>query len=291
MPAVRSTDPAVIRRQAADTMLDGDRTLAVIGCGTMGEAIVRGLFRAGRLPPGQVLVTTRRPEAGTALTARHGVRATCDNVAACRAADVALVTLKPQQLQSVIDTPAVRAALAGKLVISIAAGVRLDQIGTWLPQSHVIRAMPNTPCLIDEGMTVIARGPSVADAQMDIARAIFEAVGRCIELDDRHMDAVTSLSASGPAFAYVILEALADGGVMMGLRRDVAMQIAAQMFQGAARMVLETGLHPSALKDQVTTPGGCTIAGLLTMEDGRIRSVLARAVEEAAKVAGRLGQA
>jgi pyrroline-5-carboxylate reductase len=115
-------------------------------------------------------------------------------------------------------------------------------------------------------------------------------VGRCLETEDKLMDAVTSLNGSGPAFAYIILEALADGGVHMGLRRDAAVEIAAQMFQGAARMVLQTGMHPAALKDQVTTPAGCTIAGLLTMEDGRIRSVIARAVEEAAGVAAKLGQ-
>ena len=183
-----------------------------------------------------------------------------------------------------------RAALAGKLVVSVAAGVRLEQLRSWLPQSALIRAMPNTPALIGEGMTVIARDAGVTDAHAEVAMEIFRAVGRCLELEDKHMDAVTSLNSSGPAFAYVILESLADGGVMMGLRRDVAIQIAAQMFQGAARMVLEAGLHPAALRDQVTTPAGCTIAGLLTMEDGRIRSVLARAVEECTRVASRLGQ-
>ena len=120
---------------------------------------------------------------------------------------------------------------------------------------------------------------------------IFRCVGRCLEAEDKLMDAVTSLNGSGPAFAYIILEALADGGVRMGLRRDTAMEIAAQMFQGAARMVLQTGMHPAALKDQVTTPAGSTIAGLLTMEDGRIRSVIARAVEEAAHVAASSGRA
>ena len=139
-------------------------------------------------------------------------------------------------------------------------------------------------------MTVIARGGTVDDKQAAVAKEIFTAVGRCLEMDDKLMDAVTSLNGSGPAFAYVFLEAMCDGAVRMGLRRDAAMEIAAQMFQGAARMVLQTGEHPAALKDQVTTPAGCTIAGLLTMEDGRIRSVIARAVEEAAVVAGRLGQ-
>ena len=143
--------------------------------------------------------------------------------------------------------------------------------------------MPNTPCLIGEGMTVIARGAGVTDDQAKVAMEIFGCVGGCLEAEDKTMDAVTSLNGSGPAFAYIVLEALCDGGVRMGLRRDTAMQIAAQMLQGAARMVLQTGMHPAALKDQVTTPAGSTIAGLLILEDGRIRSVIARAVEEAAR--------
>jgi pyrroline-5-carboxylate reductase len=150
--------------------------------------------------------------------------------------------------------------------------------------------MPNTPAVIGEGMTVLSRGKDVTDAQMAIAAEIFGAVGRTTEIDEGYMNVVTALNGSGPAFAFLVLESLADGAVMMGLRRDTAFTIAAQMLQGSARMVLETGMHPAALKDQVTTPAGCTIAGLLTLEDGRIRSVLARAVEEASRVAGKLGQ-
>jgi pyrroline-5-carboxylate reductase len=271
-------------------MLDVNQTLTVLGCGTMGEAIVRGILRSGRVKPAQIFATDRRAEVVAALRERHGIRTTSNNLEACRAADAVVVCVKPHEVATVLNTDDMRAVLAKKLVISIAAGVRLEQLGGWLPASHVIRAMPNTPCLIGEGMTVLARGPGVNDGQVKLATEIFSAVGRCVEAEDKLMDAVTSLNGSGPAFAYMILEALTDGGVRMGLRRDTAMEIAAQMFQGAARMVLQTGLHPAALKDQVTTPAGCTIAGLLTMEDGRIRSVLARAVEEAAHVAGKLGQ-
>jgi pyrroline-5-carboxylate reductase len=271
-------------------MLNEKQTLTVLGCGTMGEAIVRGILRAGRLKPGQIFATDRRSEVVRALHEKHGIRTTSQNLEACRAADVVLVCVKPHEVAAALNSDEVRAALSGKLVISIAAGVRLEQLAGWLPGSAVIRAMPNTPCLIGEGMTVIARGRGVTDQQAALATEIFCAVGRCVEAEDKSMDAVTSLNASGPAFAYMILEALTDGGVRMGLRRDAAMEIAAQMFQGAARMVLQTGMHPAALKDQVTTPAGCTIAGLLIMEDGRIRSVLARAVEEAAHVASKLGQ-
>jgi len=271
-------------------MLDSSLTLAVIGSGTMGEAILRGLLASGKLKPDQIVATDRRAEVIANMRSTHGVRATTSNVEACRDADIVVLAVKPHEVSAVVDSDEMRKLLAGKVVISIAAGVRLSQLAGWLPDSAVIRAMPNTPCLIGEGMTVIARGASVTDAQAGAALEIFRAVGRCIEMDDKLMDAVTSLNGSGPAFAYVFLEAMCDGAVRMGLRRDAAMEIAAQMFQGAARMVLQTRQHPAALKDQVTTPAGCTIAGLLTMEDGRIRSVIARAVEEAAVVAGKLGQ-
>jgi pyrroline-5-carboxylate reductase len=271
-------------------MLDSGLTLAVIGSGTMGEAIIRGLLASGNLKPTQIVATDRRAEVLAALHTRHGVGTTTHNAEAVRAATVVLVAVKPHEVAAVVDHAEMRSLLEGKLLISIAAGVRLTQLSGWLPATGLIRAMPNTPCLIGEGMTVLARGPGVTDAQVKVATEIFRAVGRCLELEDKLMDAVTSLNGSGPAFAYVFLEAMCDGAVRMGLRRDAAMEIAAQMFQGAARMVLQTGQHPAALKDQVTTPAGCTIAGLLTMEDGRIRSVIARAVEEAANVASRLGQ-
>lgn len=262
----------------------------MIGCGTMGEAIVRGLLRSGKVKPKQIWATDRRPDLVADLVKRHHIRAGTDNLEAMRAAHVVLLCLKPQHMGSILDDDEMRAALAGKLTISIAAGVRLSQLSTWLPRSALVRAMPNTPAVIGEGMTALARAKGVSDAQMKIALEIFNAVGRATELDEANMDVVTALNGSGPAFAFLVMESLADGAVMMGLRRDLAVQIAAQMLQGSARMVLETGLHPAALKDQVTTPAGCTIAGLLTLEDGRIRSVLARAVEEASKVAGRLGQ-
>ena len=271
-------------------MLEGNKTLAVLGCGTMGEAIVRGIFRSGKLAPAQVHATDRREDLVNELATRHGMRTGHDNLAAAKEAAAVLVCLKPQHMHAVLDTQSMREALAGKLVISIAAGVRLAQLQSWLPKSQVIRAMPNTPAIIGQGMTVIARGAGVSNDQVALAQEIFTAVGRCTELDESNMDVITALNGSGPAFAYLVLEALADGAVMMGLRRDVAFTVAAQMLQGSARMVLETGLHPAALKDQVTTPAGCTIAGLLTLEDGRIRSVLARAVQEAARVAAELGQ-
>lgn len=277
-------------KRTSMSALAGVDTLAILGCGTMGEAILVGLLRAQKIDPNRVTVTARRREDALALAHKHGVRATTDNVAAATDASVVVVSLKPQRMRDVLDLDPMREALADSLLLSVAAGIRVAKLEAWLPETAVVRAMPNTPCLIGEGMTVLARGTRVEDAQLGVAREIFESVGRCIELEDKHMDAVTSLNGSGPAFAYVMLEALADGGVMMGLPRDVALTMAAQVLQGSARMVLQTGFHPAALKDQVTTPAGSTIAGLLTMEDGRIRSVLARAIQEATKVAAGLGR-
>ncbi len=263
--------------------------IAIIGCGTMGEAILGGL-RAVPEAPQVTHVSTRRRKIAQRLTEKHGVVAGVDSAEAIRDTDIALLCVKPATARDVLAAPGVVEALNGKLLISICAGISLGQLQSWAPKAAVIRAMPNTPALIREGMTVISPGTGVSEEQIETATGIFEAMGRCRVLEEKHMDAVTGLSGSGPAFACVILEALADGGVRMGLPRDVSVELAAQAFQGAARMVLQTGRHPAALKDEVTTPAGCTIAGLLTMEDGRIRSVLARTVEEATKTASGLGK-
>ncbi len=265
------------------------QSLAILGCGTMGEAILAGSLRSGALEPAQIVGTVRRAEKGERLQTSYGIETTTDNLEAARGADVVVAAFKPQKLQQILDDDDMRAALNGKVLISIAAGVRLETLAGWLPETVVIRAMPNTPCLVERGMTALALGPGATEADADAAKQIFASVGRVVVVEDKHMDAITSLNGSGPAFAYVMLEAMADGGVMMGLPRDVALEIAAKVFEGAAAMVLETGSHPAALKDQVTTPAGSTIAGLLTMEDGRIRSVLARTIQEATKVAGTLG--
>jgi len=179
-------------------------------------------------------------------------------------------------------------------VVAIAAGVRTGALeeaaaAGGAPAARVVRAMPNTPSLVGEGMTVVSAGNHASAEDVERALRIFRPLGRALELDEEHMDAVTGLSASGPAFVYVIIEALSEGGVMMGLPRGVATELAAQTVHGASRMVLETGRHPAALKDEVTTPAGCTISALLMLEDGKLRSVLARGVQEAARAAAGLG--
>lgn len=256
----------------------------------MGRAIVTGLLEGDVLRPEQVVGTIPDPAEATLAADALGIRVLSDNVAAVRQADVVVLAVKPQVAHQVLTDPALQEVLDGKLLISIAAGIRLEQLDGWLPETALIRAMPNTPCTIRQGMTVLAPGPRADEHHVQAAQNIFSSVGRCRVLREKYLDAVTALGGSGPAFACVLLEAMADGGVMMGLPRDVAVEIAAQSMQGAARLVLQTGAHPAALKDAVTTPAGCTIAGLLTMEDGRIRSTMARAIQEATQVAGGLGQ-
>ena len=254
----------------------------------MGRAILGGLLDSGQARAEDVCVTTRTQESANEVNRETQVEATCDNSAAIEGADLILLCVKPKNIQRIA------AEIASDLkpeqcVVSIAAGVKIQDMASELPKGQpVIRAMPNTPCLVREGMTVLAASPEVSDEQLAGTTRVFAELGRVLTLEEEHMDAVTGLSASGPAFVYVILESLAEGGVLTGLSRKVATELAAQTVMGAARMVLQTGKHPAALKDAVTTPAGCTINALLTLEDGKLRSTLVRGVKEAADSAARL---
>lgn len=215
------------------------------------------------------------------------------NLQAVQQSDVVLLCCKPQIAHTILNEQGMKEALDGKLLISILAGVTMRQITEWvLPSTRVVRAMPNTPCKIREGMTVVSNLPPSAYEESDraIILKIFSSIGRCRFLEEKHFDACTALSGSGPAFACIFMEAMADGGVMMGLPRAEALELAAQTLQGAARMVLQGGAHPAQIKDSVTTPGGCTIAGLLALEDGRVRSTIARGIQIATERASELGQ-
>ena len=215
------------------------------------------------------------------------------NVEAVNKSDVVLLCCKPQLAQGILKEAGMQEALQGKLLISILAGVTLTQLEDMTPEStRVVRAMPNTPCKIREGMTVVSILPHTPETDTDeaIILKIFSSIGRCRFLDEKYFDACTALGGSGPAFACMFLEAMADGGVMMGLPRQEALELAAQTLQGAARMVLSTGKHPAQIKDSVTTPGGCTIAGLLALEEGKLRSTVARGIQVATERASELGQ-
>ncbi|KAA3605113.1 MAG: pyrroline-5-carboxylate reductase [Planctomycetota bacterium] len=264
--------------------------VAIIGAGIMGRTLLRGLLQGGGWDPGRILVGTRRPETAEEITSQFGVRASHDSRSLVGEADFVVLCLKPKNIARIVEALSPHLAPSA-CFLSVAAGVTLADIAAAAdPNRALIRAMPNTPCQVGAGMTVLSPGEFASTSQIEAAQQIFALLGRVLVLEEEHMNAVTGLSASGPAFLYLVIESLTDGGVMSGLPRKVAMELAAQTVMGAAQMVLETGKHPAALKDAVTTPAGCTISALLRLEDGRLRSVLARGVQEAATSAAGLRQ-
>jgi pyrroline-5-carboxylate reductase len=262
--------------------------LAVLGTGKMGGILIDAFLRRSLVAPEKVRATVHHltPDRKPATTAKIALGA--DNRAAAQGADVVLLCVKPMQVGAVLDE--IKSELsADTVVISIAASVTTDyiekRIGANVP---VIRAMPNTPSMVGEGITAISKGKHATEKHVAIAKALFDAVGRTVVVEEKHMDAVTGLSGSGPAFLYIILEALAEGGVKMGLSRELATLLAAQTMAGAAKVVLETGHHPAMLKDTVTTPAGCTIDGILELEEGKLRVTLIKAVVKASQRAKEL---
>jgi pyrroline-5-carboxylate reductase len=255
--------------------------VAVLGAGKMGGILLQGFLKNNLLGADQIAATVQHEDRATALSAQFGISVTTDNRSAAEWADVILLGVKPVQVPGLIAE--IKPGLsAGKLLISFAASVTITSIeqsaGVDLA---VVRAMPNTPAMISAGVTALCAGRFCSAEQMAIAQKIFATVGRTVVVDEKHMDAVTGLSGSGPAFLYIIIEALAEAGVNVGLPRDVATLLAAQTTLGSARMVLETGYHPALLKDQVTTPAGCTVDGILELEEGGLRVTLIKAVKRA----------
>jgi pyrroline-5-carboxylate reductase len=265
-----------------------DKKLAVLGTGKLGGILLRAYLKQGLFAPKRVTATVKHGEKATALAKELGVTVSTENRKAVQGADIALLCVKPQVVGDVLKE--ISQDLNDKmLVISVAASVPTSYIeqhvGGKVP---VVRAMPNTCSTVDCGMTGICRGAHAGEEHLEMARAMFDAVGRTVVVDEKNMDAVTGLSASGPAFAYIILESLAEAGVKVGLPRDVSTLLAAQTMKGAASVVLETGDHPALLKDAVTTPAGCTIDGILELEEGKLRVTLIKAVVKATHRAGEL---
>jgi len=265
-------------------------TLGVVGAGVMGQTLIRGLLASRLLPADRLWAGDKNGAACDSVSQELGIPVEQDYQHRVPTADLILICVKPA------DAPVVMATLRNAglrretLLISILAGVATDRLESLLgTENPVVRAMPNTPAVVGEGMTAICRGRYAEKSDLERARHIFEGVGKCIAIDEIHFNAITALSGSGPAYQFLIMEALADAGVRVGLPRQLALTLVAQTALGAARMVLDSGRHPAALRDDVTTPAGCTIGGLLMLEDGRIRSVLARAVEEATKISAHLG--
>ena len=267
-------------------------TLGVIGAGVMGQTLIRGLIRSGVVPKDRVWAGDKNSAACEKAAETLDVPVETDFQHRVPAAGLILICVKPADAPVVLATLRNAGLRRDTLLISILAGVSTDRLEALLgTENPVVRAMPNTPAIVGEGMTVVCAGSSASKADLERAERIFEGVGKCLTLDEVHFNAVTALSGSGPGYQFLIMEALADAGVRVGLPRQLALTLVAQTALGAARMVLDSGRHPAALRDDVTTPAGCTIGGLLMLEDGRIRSVLARAVEEATKIAAHLGAA
>ncbi len=272
-----------------------DKKLAVLGAGKLGGILLRAYLKQGLFVSSRVTATVKHAEKAAALAKELGVAVTTDNRKAVKGADIILVSVKPQAVTELLKEIAPEIG-PKMLVVSVAASVPTSYLEQQLAAASggkgnkvaVVRAMPNTPAAIGCGMTAICRGTHAGPGHLEIARTMFDAVGRTVVVDEKNMDAVTGLSASGPAFAYIILESLAEAGVKVGLPRGVATLLAAQTMKGSASVVLETGEHPALLKDAVTTPAGCTIDGILELEEGKLRVTLIKAVVKATSRAGEL---
>jgi pyrroline-5-carboxylate reductase len=262
--------------------------VAVLGAGKMGGILLQAFLKQNLFAPEQIHATVGHAERALALSTQWGVDVTTNNLEAVRQADLILLGVKPFQVPAMMKEIG-PALTPSKLLVSFAASVKTRAIEEMAGMEiAVVRAMPNTPAALGAGAAALCRGRFVRDDQMELAKRIFETVGRAVVVDEKHMDAVTGLSGSGPAYIYIIIEALAEAGVKVGLPRDTATLLAAQTTLGAAKMVLETGYHPALLKDAVTTPAGCTIDGILELEEGGLRVALIKAVMRATERAKQL---
>jgi len=265
------------------------KQIGIIGGGKMGGVLIQGMVSQNILAPADIIVADVDFSRLEELRRSYGVNVTEDSREAAKKAQIVILAVKPQMMDEVLSALA-GTITAAKLVISIAAGIPIEFIEKRLKKGvHIIRTMPNTPALVGEGVTALAAGPLVTEGEWTTARQIFDAVGSTVVVKEDVMDAVTGLSGSGPAYGFMIIEALADGGVQMGLSRDVALKLAAQTLLGAAKLVLTGDKHTGQLKDMVTSPGGTTIAGLRALEDGKLRSTLMSAVEAATLRSRELG--
>lgn len=263
--------------------------LAVIGAGAIGTALAKGVIAAGLFDPGDVTMSDVNRDTLELRTRQLGVNTTTDNAQAVRDADVILLAVKPN-ITPMALSQICGALKGGQLVVSIAAGVKLHVIESRLPEgTAVIRAMPNTPSMVGAGATAFCRGKYVTDEHVAMGSKLFDSVGLSLEVQEKMLDAVTGLSGSGPAYVYIMIEALSDAGVRVGLTRDVATALSAQTVMGAARMVLESGEHPGELKDRVTSPGGTAIAGIDALERCGFRSSVIEAVKAATRRSEELG--
>jgi len=292
--ACPSTLVWVLARHIREGLVSGgmvSQRIGFIGAGQMAQALARGWVRSGHCAGEQIWAFDPYPASAAAFGAAvPGATLTADNRAVVAKADVIWLAVKPQQMGAALQS--IRGdASAAKLFVSIAAGVTLAGLTEGLGSGRVIRVMPNTPCLVGQGASAFAAGPSATDEDCQLVEQLLTAVGFATRVEEKLLDAVTGLSGSGPAFVYVMIEALSDAGVKVGLPRATAQALAAQTVRGAAEMVLATGEHPAVLKDKVASPGGTTIAGLAALEHHGLRGALIAAVEAATLRSHELGAA
>jgi pyrroline-5-carboxylate reductase len=262
-----------------------DGTLAIVGTGRIGEALLRGLLRSAWLEPAQVICTARRPERCSELERDHGVKATTDNRAAIAAADVVLIALKPQALLQALAEVS-DAFRTDQTVISVAAGTPTAAIQDAIEgEVPVVRVMTNTPVQVDEAMSVVSAGTHAGEHDLEVAESILGHVGHVVRLSEEHLDSVTALSGSGPAYFFLLAEAMIDAGILLGLPRDLSTELIVQTMVGSAKMLRDTGMHPVELREMVTSPGGTTIAAIRELETARVRAAFLDAIE-AAKLRG-----
>ena len=276
-------------REGIRLMFKGKK-ISIIGGGNMGEVIAAGIVSTGLVPATDLTVTDVVIDRLDYLKNKYAIAVATDNKAAVKTADIVILAVKPQAMGNALSelAPAVTKA---KLMISIAAGIPTSFIEGYLKKgTRVIRVMPNTPALIGEGAAALAVGMAASEADLALARKIFDSVGLTVTVNEDLMDAVTGLSGSGPAYGFIIIEALSDAGVKMGLSRDTALKLAAQTMAGAAKLCLKGDRHPGQLKDMVTSPGGTTIAGIKALEEGKLRATLMEAVEAATLRSKELGK-
>ena len=266
--------------------------LGLIGCGKMGGALLEGVIKAKLVKASQVAVCDVHGPSAAALQKKHpGLKVLAGGVEVIKASDTVILAVKPKDMETLLRSAAENAGkkTEGVLFLSIAAGITLSHLQSWLEGvPRIIRVMPNTPAQIGLGYSAFARATGVADAE--VARRILGAVGLVDEVDEKLLDAITGLSGSGPAYVFTVIESLADAGVLMGLGRDAALRAAAQTVAGAAQMVIQTGELPAKLRDAVTSPGGTTIAGLEQLEAHGLRNALIQAVRKATERSRELGK-
>ena len=259
--------------------MNGSETVAILGAGVMGETLLSGLLRAGRSAD-DVVITERRPERAAQLATTYGVKV-LDNTEAAEAADTVVLVVKPQDISGLLAE--IRGAVApGKLVVSIAAGITTAFVEQRLPEGvAVVRVMPNTPALVDQGMAAISPVSHCSAEHLARAEALLSATGKVMEIPEYHQDAVTAISGSGPAYIFYVVEAMIEAGVLLGLPRATSTELVVQTLYGAATMLKETGTHPTVLREQVSSPAGTTMAALRQLDDHKVRAAFLTAMEAA----------